>query len=450
MPTYHLSTPVDATADDLYAWHARPHALHRLLPPWEDTRLVRREGGLEAGAVTVLDTSIFGPVRVTWEAEHTWCERPTGFDDVQRRGPFASWVHRHRFHDGELTDTVDWSPPAGAVALALAGGALTDRIDRMFRFRHRRTVNDLARRSEPLRVAITGASGLVGTALTHFLTTTGHTVQPLVRDRSRLGEGAIYWNVRDGEIDQQALEGVDAVVHLAGASIASEPWTAERKEVVTRSRVDGTRLLCEALARLERPPRVLVSGSAVGFYGDRGDERLTEASSRGDGFLADVCAAWEDAATPAIDAGLRVVFLRTGIVQSARGAALATQLPLFRTGGGGPIGGGRQVVPWIHLDDLVYAIHYCLVTDSLRGPVNGTAPTPVPQRAYAKTLGRVLGRPAFVPAPAAAVRLALGREQADELVLSGQHAEPRALLDAGFVFALPQLEDALRFELGAT
>jgi len=451
MPTYHLTSTVDATADELFDWHARPDALHRLMPPWEDTRLVERSGGLEEGARSVLDTAILGPVRARWVAEHTWCERPTGFDDVQRQGPFASWHHKHRFHDGQLEDEVDWQPPVGRLGLAVAGGALRRRIDRMFQFRHRRTRQDLAHRSAPKTVAITGASGLVGSALTHFLTTTGHTVRPLVRDRARAEEqGAIYWNVRDQVIDAEALEGVDAVVHLAGAAFAAEPWSEQRKQVIRSSRVDGTRLLSEALAGLKHPPSVLVSGSAVGIYGDRGDEALTEAAPPGEGFLAEVCTAWEGATEAAQAAGLRVVHLRTGIVLSCGGGALASQLPIFRTGGGGPVGGGRQQVPWIHLDDLVYAIHHLLTHDDIHGPVNGTAPQPVAQREMARAIGRAIGRPAVIPAPAAAVRLAMGRQLADELILGGQRALPQALQDSGYSFSFTDLDDALGFELGVT
>ncbi len=451
MPTYTRTSAVDATAEQLFDWHAHPSAFHRLVPPWEDTRVIEH-AGIEAGGRTVLDQPVAGPVRSRWVAEITWCERPAGFDDVQREGPFASWLHQHRFRDGEFEDRIDWAPPLGGLGTAVAGGALTRRIDRGFAFRHARTKEDLERLlagPQRLRVAITGASGLVGTALTHFLAAGGHTVLPLVRrkdDVERLG--GIYWNVRDQVIDAEALEGVDAVVHLAGAGIAEGAWSEERKRVLRDSRVDGTRLLASALAGLSDKPKVLVSGSAVGVYGDRGDEVVDHRSAPGTGFLADIGRDWEAATAPAEDAGIRTVHLRTGIVLAMAGGALPAMLPAFRAGSGGPIGGGRQYVPWIHLDDLVYAIHFAIGNEALRGPVNGTGPKPVPQRDFAHDLGRALWRPAFLPAPAAAVRLAMGREKADELVLAGQNAVPTELMAAGYRFAHPELEGALRAVLG--
>jgi len=446
MPTYHLESPVDADADTLFAWHERPDCLHRLMPPWDQTTLVERTGGLEVGARTVFDAQLIGPASVRWVSEHTFCERPTGFDDRQVQGPFASWHHEHRFADGLLSDTVHWEPPVGALGMAVAGGMLSRRIDQMFRYRHRRTREDMARRSAPMRVAITGASGLVGTALTHYLRCGGHEVVPLVRQPDRPG---IQWNVREQTIDAEALEGFDAIVHLAGAGIADEPWSDARRDVLWRSRVDGTRLLARTLAALERPPKVFISGSAVGYYGDGGDRALTESSPSGDGFLADLVENWEGAATQAVEAGIRTVFLRTGIVLSSHGGALAAQLPIYRAGGGGPVGGGAQFVPWIHIDDLVYAIHHAIVTEHVQGPMNGTAPEPVPQRALATAIGRALHRPAFLPTPAAAVRIALGRQMADELIMFGQRARPAALQASGFRFAFPELQDALDTELGA-
>lgn len=444
MPTTLLESSVDATAEQLFDWHARPGAIYRLLPPWQDVKVIRGPIGLDAGQTVILEMSLLGPVRGRWEAEHTWCERPVGFDDVQRSGPFARWHHRHRFADGQLTDAIDWAPPLLARPFT---GRLEADLMKGFRLRHQRTREDLARHARtdrPWVVAVSGASGLVGTALTHFLTSGGHEVRPLVR---RGGDG-IAWDPARGTLDAAALEGVDAVVHLAGAGIAEGRWTDDRKALIRDSRVDGTALLAGALAKLARPPSVFVSGSAVGVYGDRGDEPLDEASPGGTGFLADVGAAWEAAARPAVDAGIRTVFLRTGIVLDAAHGALPAMLPAFRAGGGGPMGGGQQYVPWIHIDDLVYAIHFAMTEPGLSGPVLGVGPSPCRQADFAAALGRALGRPAIVPAPAAALRLAMGREMADELLLAGQRCVPKALLDAGFRFSRPELGDALASLLG--
>jgi len=296
-----------------------------------------------------------------------------------------------------------------------------------------------------MKVVISGASGLVGKALANALQGDGHEVVRLVRREP--GSGEIRWSVLEQTIDASALEGCDAVIHMAGAPIADKRWTEARKAVIRDSRVDGTRLLAQALAGLEKKPAVLVSGSAVGFYGACGDEEVTEDTAAGTGFLAEVCSAWEQAAQPAADAGIRLVWLRTGVVMAEEGGALAKMLPAFKMGVGGPMGSGRQYLPWIALADHVRAIRHCIDSD-LSGPVNATAPNPVPQREFASTLGRVLRRPAFAPAPAFALKLLLG-QMADEALLTGQRVVPKALLASGFEFEFGKLEPALRSMLDA-
>jgi uncharacterized protein (TIGR01777 family) len=330
----------------------------------------------------------------------------------------------------------------------VAGRPIANVIERMFRFRHERTYNDLLQQAsfgaEPLHVAVTGASGLVGRNLCAFLSTAGHRVTRIGR---RPGPGDVGWDPMRGELDPASLEGVDAVVHLAGESIMGLRWTAAKKRAIHESRVRGTRLLADTFAKMATPPATLISASAVGFYGDRGEEPVDEASAPGQGFLADVCRDWEDAALPAEASGTRVVRLRVGVVLSASGGALATQLPLFRLGLGGPVGHGRQGLSWIGLDDLVYAIHFLLNRPELSGPVNATAPGAVSNGAFARELGRVLRRPAVLPAPAFALRLMLG-EMADEMLLGGSFVRPGVLESAGFRFVHPDLGSSLAFELG--
>jgi len=296
-------------------------------------------------------------------------------------------------------------------------------------------------------VAVTGSSGLVGTALLPALAAGGHgALRVLRRGPAAAGERAVHWDPAAGRIDAGALEGVDAVVHLAGESVAAR-WTAARKARIRESRVGSTALLAGALARLARPPRVLVAASATGWYGDRGDETLIEASAPGTGFLADVCREWEAAAAPATAAGLRVVHLRIGLVLSRRGGALPRLLAPFLLGLGGPIGSGAQWVSWIALDDLVGVILHALERDALRGPVNAVAPRPVTNRELARTLARVLRRPAFLPFPALAARLLLG-EMADALLLASARVLPTRLTASGYAFEHPELDGALRAELG--
>jgi len=293
-----------------------------------------------------------------------------------------------------------------------------------------------------MKVLVTGSTGLIGSALVPFLRAGGHEVVRLVRAPLRVEERVVLWDPEAGKIEPSELEGLDAVVHLAGESIAGR-WTAEKKARIRESRVRGTRFLCETLARLERPPTVLVSASAIGYYGDRGDELLREESPPGRGFLADVATQWEAATEPAAQRGLRVVLLRFGIVLSPRGGALAQMLPPFRLGLGGPIGSGQQYWSWIAIDDVVRAIQHALLTETLRGPVNVVSPDPVRNREFVRALGRVLGRPTLLPMPAAAVRLLFG-QMGEELLLASQRVEPIRLLASGFVFQYPDLEGALR------
>ena len=298
-----------------------------------------------------------------------------------------------------------------------------------------------------MRILVSGASGLVGSALQSTLAAAGHTVGRLVRLGPRrpsgtAGPGDVEWDLATGHIDAPRMEGVDAVVHLAGANIAGERWTDGFKERIRHSRIDGTRIVAEAIARLERRPRVLVQASAVGYYGDRGDEILGEASRNGDGFLPAVCVAWEAATAPAAASGVRVVILRFGVVLSARGGALKKMLPAFRLGIAGVIGSGRQWMPWLSLEDAVGMIAHAIADAGMTGPVNAVAPEPVTNRAFTKALGRAVGRPTLLPLPAFAARLALG-EMADALLLASVRAVPTRLQAAGYTWRHPDLAGAL-------
>jgi len=293
-----------------------------------------------------------------------------------------------------------------------------------------------------VKILVSGATGLVGSAVVSALEAS-HEVVRLTRGALR-SAGDVAWSPEAGALDRGALEGLGAVVHLAGESIAGGRWSAAHKRGIRDSRVLGTRLLCEALAALARPPRVLVSASAVGYYGDRGDQALDEESGPGTGFLSGVAEEWEEATAAAAKRGIRVIRMRLGLVLAPRGGALAPMRALFRLGLGGPFGRGRQWVSWIALDDLVAAIEYGIATESLGGPVNAVAPGAVTQLEFARTLGRVMRRPALLPAPPFALRLVLGREMADELLLASQRVLPRRLLASGYVFRLPALEPALR------
>jgi hypothetical protein len=293
-----------------------------------------------------------------------------------------------------------------------------------------------------MNILVSGSSGLIGRALVPVLTTGGHRVTCLARFKPWGGESLVYWNPASGEIDTPKLEGFDAVVHLAGEPITGR-WNAAKKRAIRESRIKGTRLLCETLASFSSRPPVLVAASASGYYGDRGDEVLREESGPGSCFLSQVCQEWEAATKPAAERGIRVVNLRFGFVLSRAGGGLAKMLPAFKMGAGGKIGSGRQYLSWIAIDDLAQIILFAITTEALDGPVNAAAPNPVTNLVFAKTLGRVLGRPAILPMPAFAVRLALG-EMGKELLLASARIEPARLLSAGYQFRFPQLEGALR------
>lgn len=296
-----------------------------------------------------------------------------------------------------------------------------------------------------LSIAVTGATGLIGTALVTQLRARGHTVRRILRSPRGADPGDVVWNAFMGAVPPKALSGTDAVIHLAGEPVAHR-WSDDRKRAIRDSRVRSTELLADAVRAMGTKPAVFLSGSAIGYYGDRGDDLLDESSGPGAGFLAEVCVDWERATTSIAAAGVRVVTLRTGVVLSPAGGALGRLLPIFRLGGGGPIGSGRQWLSWIGLTDHLRAMEHALYTDALHGPANLVAPNPVTNSDFATILGRVLSRPAIVPVPAFALELLYG-EMARATLLAGQRVLPKALSGAGFTFETPTLEGALRTEL---
>jgi uncharacterized protein (TIGR01777 family) len=455
MPVFERECILPVSAAEAYAWHTRPGAFERLRPPWQRVRVVRRAHGVGDGERMVMHVGV-GPVTRRWVAVHRDNVPGVQFADEQVQGPFARWVHTHRFEplpDGtcRLIDHVEYELPGGRPGAAVAGGPMEKMLTRLFAFRHERTAADLARHAEyrdtpRLRVAITGASGMIGTELAAFLESGGHEVLRLVRRVPR-GPGEIRWDPDAHRVtDPAALEGLDAVVHLAGANIGKR-WTAARKRAIRESRVNGTATVAGALAGLERPPELLLSASGMTIYGDRGDEELPETSSLGAGFLPDVARAWEELMGPAREAGIRTVLARNSLVISGRGGALGPMLPAFKAGLGGPIGSGRQWVSWIALEDWIGAAYRLMHDEAIEGPVNMASPQAVRQREFARTLGKVLRRPAVLPLPAAAVRAAFG-EMGESLLLYSIRVRPDRLLEGGFPYRYPDLESALRAELG--
>lgn len=438
------SSVVDAPLDEVFAWHARPGAITRLMPPWSPVQVEREAGSVRDGQAVL---RIPGGLR--WVAAHQPGEYdpPHEFADALTSFPLSAvlpWRHAHRFaRAGEratcVTDVIQTPLPARV-------------LRPMFAYRHRQLADDLAAQvraravcPEPLTIAVTGSGGLIGTALTALLTTGGHSVIRLVR-RPAQGGGERQWRPDDPAPD--LLAGVDAVIHLAGASIAGR-FTPGRKQEIRDSRILPTRRLAELAAATAPGLRVFVTASAIGIYGpDRGEEVLTETSARGEGFLADVVAGWEDATAPAARAGLRTVQVRTGIVQTPTGGMLRLLFPLFAAGLGGRLGSGEQWLSWIGLDDLL-DIYLRAVTDTaLSGPVNAVTPTPVRNAGYTAALASVLHRPALVPVPGFGPRMLLGAEGAREIAEASQYVRSQRLIDTGHHFRYPELEAALRHMLG--
>jgi uncharacterized protein (TIGR01777 family) len=428
-----LTTRVQAPVEEVFEWHRRPGAIHRLMPPWMPGE-VRVEADDLADGTAVLSLA----PGVDWVARHDpdAYHPPHLFTDRLASLRPLSWTHRHEFAasgDATLvTDRIETNVPGRTV-------------DRMLGYRHAQLVADLAAHhrtyaaGKTLTIAVTGSHGTVGRALVPFLTTGGHRVIRLVR-HTGAGEDERRWDPSAPAPD--LLDGVDAVVHLAGASIAGR-FTSAHKAAIRDSRIEPTRRLAEAAAR--SGVRTFVCASAIGIYGaDRGDEILTETSSRGSGFLADVVAEWEAASRVE---GPRVVNVRTGIVQTPAGGALRLQRPLFAAGLGGRLGSGEQWLSWIGIDDLVDIYHRAVLDERLEGPVDAVAPEPVTGRVYAQTLAHVLRRPALLPTPAFGPRLLLGREGAEEMALASQRVEPVAL-GSRHEFRHPTLEAALRHVLG--
>jgi uncharacterized protein (TIGR01777 family) len=293
-----------------------------------------------------------------------------------------------------------------------------------------------------MRILLSGSHGLVGSALSKALEADGHEVRPMVRYATGYGAHEIEWNPERYSIAMSRIEGFDALIHLAGESIAEGRWTDEKKKRIRESRVKGTRLLAESIITLKQPPRIFLCASAIGYYGNRGDELLTESSAPGNEFLSDVCVEWEAATEAASEKGIRTANMRFGIILDANGGALAKMLPPFRMGVGGKVGSGKQWMSWIALDDVVNAIQYVIVNSSLMGPINFVAPNPVRNAEFTKALGRALSRPTFFPIPAFGVRLAFG-EMGEALLLSSQRVKPEKLSESGFEFKHPTLAAAL-------
>ncbi len=449
----------DAPVEEVFQWHARPGALERLSPPWDPLDVRFKDGGIEKGARVVMKMKAAPlPLKITWTAEHTDYDENRMFRDRQVKGPFSRWIHTHRFEpDGpracRMEDHIEYALPVPPFGHLFGNAFVQKKLERIFRFRHSVLAGDLkvhqARGAKkPLSVLVSGASGVVGSALLPFLTTGGHRALRLVRRAADVDKGEVAWDPAKGLLDRENIRGVDAAVHLSGENIGQGRWTKEKKRRIIDSRVKSTSLIASAMAGLDPKPDVLVCASAIGWYGNRGADLVTEEDSRGHDFISEVCERWEKAAAPALEAGIRVVFLRIGVALSPIGGALQRVLLPFKAGLGGTLGPGSQYISWIGMDDLIDVIYHAINHKALEGPVNAAAPNPVTNLEYTRTLGRILARPTSLSVPESAIRLAFG-QMGEEVVLSGARVAPAKLLETGFNFRHPDLEAALRHMLGS-
>lgn len=416
------------------------------MPPWRKTKVLFHEGGPDEEGSHVGIQTQFAGVQWKWILQHRDLVPGKEFSDCQVKGPFAHYCHRHRVdsvdhHSCTVMDEIFYRLPCG---FPMPG--LEKEFAKLFRWRHRVLQGDLeliARyQTKSLRILLSGATGLIGRSLEALLGTAGHDVVRLVRSHEMANRHTVHWDPAHGSFCKEDFEGFDAVIHLAGENIAAGRWTKKKKERLFLSRCRDSWLLSQILSRLQRPPKTVISASALGYYGNRGLEQLTEESGKGKGFLADLCGRWEDATQAIENRGSRVVHARFGVVLSAAGGMLKKTLLPFKMGLGGRLGSGRQVMSWIGIDDVIGAIYHALMTESIDGPVNVTAPMPVSQSEFSQVLAHKLERPMFFSVPRW-VLCALFGEMAEELLLSSASVLPKRLIETGYIFRYPDLAQAL-------
>lgn len=442
------------SASELHAWHSRAGALERLLPPWDNTTVLAKNGGIEPGGQVLLKMHL-GPFAFHYRGRHVENVPGRMFRDIQEKGPFAHWSHSHFFEDtpegAQLTDVVEYALPCHALLPKAIKDYVTGNLQRLFRWRETVLREDIILHKRcsrrPLRLLVSGASGVLGRDLLPLLSTGGHRVFTLVRRVPDRAKGEIFWDPEKNVLNEADLPELDGVIHLAGEYIGLSRWSEEKKQRVLDSRIDGTNLLVRALTAARKPPEVFLSASAVGYYGDCQDTMVSETAAPGAGFMAEVCRRWEDAASTAEGAGIRTVFLRLGVGLTPRGGALRRILDASACGYIRRFGTGRQYISWISGDDMIAAILHALTCPELTGPVNIAAPEPVTNLQLMQTLARITGRPRLFPLPAGLLQMMYG-QMAREILLSSCRVTTRKLVDSGFHFRHPSLEGALRALLG--
>ena len=460
LPLFVHKAKFDANKKQIWDWYNSDGAFRRIMPEWEGIQPINA-GRLVDGDETIFKVKM-GPLRQKWVARHHSVVPGESFADRMIKGPFGAWNHHHEFESssGQMTsviDNVEYKLPLHIFTGWSAGFTVLPRMKQMFEFRSVRVANDLKQiqataKLSRQRILVSGSTGMIGLQLCAFLEAAGHDVHRLLRPSTKLpsdvdSSKVVKWNDLTGEILEGDMNGFDSIIHLAGAGIGDKRWSKKRLKLIRDSRIIPTENLAKIVAGLENPPKKMLCSSAIGFYGNRGTEVLDENSSAGNDMLSDLCKDWENASNAAKDAGINVIHLRTGIVMSPLGGALAKLLLPAKMGAGGPVGGGKQMQSWISLDDEIYAIHHLMMKEDSEGVYNLTAPNPVSQKQFAKTLGKVLRRPAFAPLPGFVIKILFG-QMGKKLVLEGQDVRPNRLLESGYEFTHTELESCLRSCLG--
>lgn len=449
--TWRSSLPHQAS--EVFSWYERVGAFERLNAPWRPVSVVSSPQPLALGTKVEIRVPVVGPVRVPWRLRHSLFVKNEAFRDEQVAGPFKAWKHDHRFivedaSNSVMLDEIEYSLPwFGAPANFQVRRELT----RLFAHRHAVLRHDLALharwRGMPRKsILIAGASGFIGSALRAFLSTAGHEVISLVRRPAR-NASERSWHPERKELSPSVFNGIDIVINLGGENIAAGRWSAARKTLLWKSRTEGTSLLAETIASLERKPELAIMGSAIGFYGDSGSALIDEQAPVGSGFLGELAKAWENASAPIADSGCRLVSIRTGTVLNISGGALSKMVPPFLVGVGGPLGNGQQYMSWIGLEDFLGAIEHIMYTPSLDGPINMVSPNPCTNEYFCDTLGKILRRPSWLRMPAGVLKAIFG-EMADATLLASARITPSRLISSSYQFVTPNLSDALLFECG--
>jgi len=455
MKTFIKQSRIPESAAKVFAWHARSGALQRLTPPWERIKIIDQSGGIEPGAQNIF--KIYqGPIPIVWHAEHREYKENRLFQDVQLKGPFSFWKHTHHFiPDGDhaclMEDHIEYQLPGDPIGPFLGDRFVRSKLNKMFDYRHRIVLQDmktLAQKPKDMKIIISGASGVIGSALIPFLTTQGHSVVQLVRKHAKQSNQTAYWDPQKNEIDSHCVENSDAVIHLAGENIGEGRWTNKKKQSIVQSRTKGTQLIADTIAKCpsSKRPDILISASAIGYYGNRGDQIITESDTPGDMFISYVCKEWENAAKKILDSGVRVVFLRIGVVLTPSGGALAKLYLPFKSGMGCIMGSGNQYMSWIALDDVLGVISHALYNNKLKGPVNVTSPEPLPHGTFMKTLAQAMHRPVMLKIPSWVIKGMFG-QMGQEVLLSGVRVYPEQLIQTNYSFQFPKLEQALHHML---